>query len=115
MLNEALARNCSLTNDEQESLKKKVKSVTITKTGLFSLDYVGLTSDVASWQWTDYSKKESFRITLKDGKMGNKFIQNASLITAEFNGDRCNLKLETTFTDSSNKTWKAIVTLQLKA
>lgn len=114
VLKTALDRNVSLTEDEKNELRKKLQGITVTKSGLFTLNYTSGSVDAASWQWTDTSKK-SFRITLKDGKMGNKFIQNASLITVEFNGDRCNMKLTTTFTDNSNKTWNAIVTLQLKA
>ncbi len=114
VLKTAMDRNVSLTEDEKNELRKKLQGITVTKSGLFTLNYTSGSVDAASWQWTDTSKK-SFRITLKDGKMGNKFIQNTSLITVEFNGDRCNMKLTTTFTDNSNKTWNAIVTLQLKA
>lgn len=113
-LKEAEKRNVNLTADEKDELRKKLKTVTITGTRIFSLDYVDGSVDAASWQWTDEKKKEAFRITLRDGKMGNKFIQNASLITAEFSGNRCNLKLATSFDDSSHKQWKATVTLQLQ-
>lgn len=113
-LKEAEKRNVNLTADEKNELRKKLKTVTITGTRIFSLDYADGSVDAASWQWTDESKKEAFRITLRDGKMGNKFIQNASLVTAEFSGNRCNLKLATTFDDSSHKSWDATVTLQLQ-
>ena len=113
-LKEAEKRNVNLTADEKDELRKKLKTVTITGTRIFSLDYVDGSVDAASWQWTDEKKKEAFRITLRDGKMGNKFIQNASLVTAEFSGNRCNLKLATSFDDSSHKQWKATVTLQLQ-
>lgn len=115
ILKTALERKVSLTEDEKNELRKKLQSVILTKSRVFTLNYIGGSVDAASWEWTDETKMDQFRITLKDGKMGNKFIQNASLFTAEFNGDRCNLKLATTFTDNSNKTWNAIVTLQLKS
>lgn len=114
LLKEALDRGVSLTPEEQDELKKTVKSVTITKTKLFALNYTNAPDDVASWDWTDNSKT-AIRITLKDGKMGNKFIENASLISFTFNGNRCNMKMATTFTDNANKKWDAIVTLQMQS
>lgn len=114
LLKAALEREVSLTDEEQDALKKKVKNVAFTKTKLFCISYTDNTEDVASWDWTDASKT-AIRITLKDEKMGNKFIEDASLITFAFNGDRCNMKLVTNFTDSSNKNWDATVTLQLQS
>lgn len=114
LLKEALAKGVSLTPEEQDELRKTVKGVTITKTKLFAINYTNAPDDVASWDWTDNSKT-AIRITLKDGKMGNKFIENASLISFTFKGDRCNMKMATTFKDSGNKQWNAIVTLQLQS
>ena len=114
LLKEALDRGVSLTPEEQDELKKTVKSVTITKTKLFTLNYTDAPDDVASWDWTD-SSKTGIRITLKDGKMGNKFIEDASMISFTFNGNRCNMKMATTFTDNANKKWDAIVTLQMQS
>lgn len=114
LLDEALKQKVSLTEDEKNELRKKLQTVTITKTGLFSLNYTNKAVDAASWQWTD-SSKQSFRITLKDGKMGNKFIQNASLVTMNFKGTECYLKMVTSFEDSAHKKWEAIATLKLKA
>ena len=91
-----------------------MKGVTITKTKLFALNYTDAPDDVASWDWTDGSKT-GIRITLKDGKMGNKFIEDASMISFTFNGNRCNMKMATTFTDNANKKWDAIVTLQMQS
>ena len=114
LLKEALAHDVSLTPEEQDELRKTVNGVTITKTKLFAINYTNAPDDVASWDWTD-NTKTAIRITLKDGKMGNKFIENASLISFTFNGDRCNMKMATTFTDSGNKDWDAIVTVQLQS
>jgi hypothetical protein len=114
VLKTALERDVNLSADEQKALKKKVKGVVITKTKLFALDYTDGTEDVASWNWADASKT-GIRIMLKDDKMGNKFIQDATMISFAFNGDRCNMKLATTFTDNSNKKWNAVVTLQLQS
>ena len=113
LLKGALDRGVSLTSEEQDELRKTLKSVTITKTKLFDINYTDAPDDVASWDWTD-SNKTGIRITLKDGKMGNKFIKDASMISFTFNGDRCNMKIATTFTDNANKKWDAIVTLQLQ-
>ena len=114
LLEEVLARDVSMTPEEQDELRKTVKSVTITKTKLFVINYTDAPDDVASWEWTD-NTKTAIRITLKDSKMGSKFIENASLISFTFNGDRCNMKIATTFTDNANKQWDAIVTFQLQS
>ena len=52
---------------------------------------------------------------LKDDKMGNKFIQDASQISFDFNGDRCNMKMVTTFNDNSGKKWDVELIVQTRA
>lgn len=114
LLKEALDQGVNLNADEQAELKKKVKSVTITKTRLFSIDYVDGSEDAATWNWAD-SNKSKVTIQLKDGKMGNKFIQDATDVSFDFKDDRCNMKMVTTFDDNSNKKWDVTLTIQLQS
>jgi len=113
-LQEAIDQGVKLTEQEKNDLKKKVKSVSFTKTGLFSIDYADGKEDVANWKWSN-SDKTQFMITLKDKEMGNKFIDNNSRVDFAFNGDRCNMKLSTVFKDSNNKEWDVVLTLKLKS
>lgn len=113
VLKEALDQGVNLTEQEQKDMKRKIKSISFTKTGLFTVDYADGKTDVATWKWSN-SQKTQFRITLKDNEMGNKFIDNNSKIDFAFNGERCNMKLSTVFKDSSNKEWNVVLTLKLK-
>lgn len=113
VLKEALDQGVNLTEQEQNDMKRKIKSISFTKTGLFTVDYADGKSDVATWKWSN-SQKTQFKITLKDKEMGNKFIDDNSKIDFAFNGDRCNMKLSTVFKDTSNKEWNVVMTLKLK-
>ena len=112
VLQEALDQGVNLT--EQNDIKRKIKSISFTKSGLFTIDYADGKEDVANWKWAN-NQKTQFRITLKDKEMGNKFIDNNSKIDFAFNGDLCNMKLSTVFKDSSNKEWNIVLTLKLKS
>lgn len=117
VLEEALKRGVSLTEDEKNELRKTVKDITITASGdrLFSIDYTNANPDVATWEWADASKTK-ITIKLKDGKMGNKFIQDATDIHFEFYaGSYCNMTMATTFDDNSNKKWDVTLIVQMQA
>lgn len=116
VLKEALDQGVNLTADEQAELKKTVKGISITASGdrSFSLDYTNAKPDVATWEWADASKTK-ISIKLRDGKMGNKFIQDASQISFDFNGDRCNMKMVTTFNDNGGKKWDVELVVQTQA
>ena len=116
VLKEALDQGVGLTAEEQNDLKKIVKGIIITGSGkrLFSLDYTNAHPDVATWEWADASKTK-ISIKLRDGKMGNKFIQDASQISFDFNGDRCNMKMVTTFNDNGGKKWDVELIVQTQA
>lgn len=112
VLAEALDQNVNLSPSEQEEFKRVVKSVTITKSGVLTVDYADGTEDVAGWQWAN-TEKTAIRITLKDEEMGNKFFSNDSKITVAFSDTRCNLKLDTSVKDNSNSNWEVSLTLKL--
>jgi hypothetical protein len=116
VLKEALDQGVNLTADEQAELKKTVKGISITASGKrsFSIEYTNANPDVATWEWADAGKTK-ISIKLRDGKMGNKFIQDASQISFDFNGDRCNMKMVTTFKDNSNKKWDVELIVQTRA
>ena len=114
VLKEALDQGVNLTEQEKNDMKRKIKNIGFTKTGLFTIDYADGGEDAANWKWAN-SQKTQFKITLKDEKMGNKFIENNSKVDFTFNGNRCNMKLSTTFKDSSNKEWNVVLTLKLRA
>ena len=112
VLKEALDQGINLSVDEQQPLRKVIKDVTVTKTNKFIINYTDGSVDVAQWSWADASKTK-ITIRLKDDKMGNKFICDATQITVAFSDTRCNMKLETNFFDTSNSDWSVVVTLKL--
>ena len=114
ILDEALAQGINLSEKEQQDFDKQIRSVTITKSGPFTIDYADGTEDAAGWRWTNDTHTQ-FTITLKGEDMGNKFIVTNSNIAVAYNGNRCNLKLHTTFADNSNKQWEVALTLKLQS
>lgn len=115
VLKEVLDRGVVLTEDEQTELKKTVKSITITGSHLLSIDYENASPDVANWEWAN-ADKTKIRIHLKDDKMGNKFIQDATAIDFEFySGNYCNMAMSTTFIDNSGKNWDVTMTVQMQS
>jgi len=46
--------------------------------------------------------------------MGNKFFNNDTKIAIAFNGNRCNLKMNTDLSDNENNDWEVELTLKLK-
>ena len=113
VLDEALDQGISLTPEEQQALQRTVSSITFTKTGLFIISYADHADDVAEWRWAD-ADKTAISIRLKDADMGNKFISNNTRIAVAFNGNRCNVKLETSLTDNSGSDWETTLTLKLQ-
>ena len=113
VLKEAIDQGVSLTEREQQDFKKVIKSITVTKTGIFTIDYADGTEDAAQWSWTN-AEKNQFSIKLKDADMGNKFVADDSRGSVAYNQKRCNLKLQTTVTDNKNKKWTVALTLKLE-
>ena len=110
---EALDQGMSLTIDEQQELERMVKNVTITNTNKFIVEYTDHEADVAEWEWNN-PEKTSIRIKLKDGHMGNKFISDDTRIDIAFNGNRCNMKMETKTDDAQHNDWEIMLTMKLK-
>ena len=113
VLQEALKQDVKLTAEEQEEFKRVVKNVTITKSGLFIINYVNHTEDVAKWEWAN-AEKTAIKIQLMDEEMGNKFISDDTKVDVAFNGNRCNMKLDTSLTDNDNNDWESQLTLKLQ-
>ena len=110
---EAIAQDVKLSEDEKAEFERTVKNITITKSNLFIIEYTDHEADVAEWAWND-ADKTSVRIVLKDGEMGNKFFNNDTKIAIAFNGNRCNLKMNTDLSDNENNDWEVELTLKLK-
>ena len=101
-----------LTADEYKALSKTIKSVTLDKNGLFSLEYTDGGSEVCTWLWanTDQTK---VNLKLRDGsEFGNKFLSDGSNITVDFTPTGCAFSLTTKITGS--KTYTATLTIVLK-
>lgn len=113
VLVEAINQGVELTPKEQEEFKRVVKSITITKTGLFVVNYVDGNDDVAQWEWAN-DQKTAITIRLMDEEMGNKFISDNTWIDIAYKGNRCNLRMETALTDDDNNDWESVLTLQLQ-
>lgn len=110
---EAIAQDVKLSDDEKAEFERTVKNITITKSNLFIIEYTDHEADVAEWAWNN-ADKTSIRIVLKDGEMGNKFFNNDTKIAIAFNGNRCNLKMNTDVSDNENNDWEVELTLKLK-
>lgn len=106
----AIQQGTHLTAEEQEELNKTISNV-IVDNKLFVLNYSKGTPDVGSWEWGsgDYS---SIKVTLKDGKMGNKYINNNSAIGLKFSSNMCVMVFKTSVNDGQN--YKATLTVRLK-
>lgn len=114
VLAEAQKRGVSFTSDEVADLQKKLKNVTITRSGDFILNYDSGQDDVATWSWSN-SQKTGITIKMKDGDMGNKFINDNTKMGVAFNGNRCNLTMKINFDDSASKKWDAQLMLVLQS
>lgn len=102
--------NISLTEEEENSLRKEVESFTIDQYGLFTITYNGGGSDAANWKWNGNGKSKLI-ITLKDSEMGNKFLQNNSTITVDYPGN--NKIVMTMTTDLKDDKCKATLIVNL--
>ena len=109
---EALNQKVAMTEEEEEEFERTVKSVTITGDQQFIIEYTDHDPDVAEWEWNN-PEKTSIRIVLKEGNMGNKFFDNDTKIGVAFNGNRCNLKMNTDVSDAENNDWEVELTLKL--
>lgn len=106
----AIQQGTKLTAEEQEELNKTISNI-IVDNNLFVLNYSKGMPDVGAWSWGsgDFS---SIKVTLKDGKMGNKYINNNSAIGLKFSSNMCVMVFKTSVSDGQN--YKATLTVRLK-
>ena len=90
----------NLSDDDKRQLQKEIVSIDVdTNEALLTINYADGSADAANWSWAD-SSQSKIRITLKDGEMGNKFLENDSQIEVQFpNTDTCILILSTRLED----------------
>lgn len=101
-----------LTEDEYKALCKTIKSVTLDKNGMFSLEYTDGGSEVCTWLWSN-TDQTKVNLKLRDGSdFGNKFLSDDSSITVDFTPTGCAFSLATKITGS--KTYTATLTIVLK-
>lgn len=94
----AIDNGVTLTEKEQEQLKRTIESIIIDKNNLLVLNYDNAGSDAATWRWVNDTDVNNLAIgiTLKDKDMGNKFIKNNSKIGVELrSGGKVNIILTT--------------------
>ena len=105
----AISQGAHLSAEEQASFNKAISNI-IVDNELFVINYSSGMPDAGGWTWgsSDYS---SIRITLKDGKMGNKYINNNSTIALKFSSNMCVMVFKTSVSDGQN--YKAALTLRL--
>lgn len=109
---EAISHGAEFTESEKAEFGKVIKSVVVTKTGQLYINYGNTTVDACDWGWIS-SEEGTFRINLKDSAMGNKFLNDESVVDVNFKTDRLVLKLSTKITGS--KTYNCALSLQLQA
>ena len=114
VLDEALQQGIDISDDAKEALKRKVKSVTITKSQKFIINYVDGSEDVADWTWAN-SEKTRINIRLIDETMGNLFLSNDTKILISFRDNCSNFRLETNIIDNSGNHWEAFLTIKLQS
>jgi hypothetical protein len=83
LADKAQENEAGLTDEEYKELCKTVNSITLDKTGLFSIEYDEGQSEVCSWKWGD-SSQESVLLQLRDSELGNKFLNDGSKIAVKF-------------------------------
>jgi hypothetical protein len=101
-----------LTADEYKALCKTIKSVTLDKNGMLSLEYTDGGSEVCTWFWSN-TEQTKVNLKLRDGsEFGNKFLSDGSTITVDFTPTGCAFSLTTKIT--GNKTYTTTLTIVLK-
>ncbi|MBR4897889.1 MAG: hypothetical protein IKZ48_03780 [Prevotella sp.] len=109
---EAISHGAEFTDSEKAAFSKVINSVVVTKTGQLYINYGNTTVDACDWGWIS-QEEGTFRINLKDSAMGNKFLNDESVVDVNFKTDRLVLKLSTKIT--GNKTYNCALSLQLQA
>ena len=100
-LNKAKEQNVKLSAKDEDALSREIVGITLDEYGLFTINYKDKFNDAAKWEWKVTDK--SFKITMKDTEMGNKFLNDnvnidvrytandkvALIVTAELPEDKC--------------------------
>jgi hypothetical protein len=110
---EVKKRDTGFSPSDIDELNKDVKSITFDKTGMFSIEYVEGTCDVANWKWSD-SNYANIALSLKEKTMGNKFIQDNSKVGVKFTTNTCLITLSTQLTGGSNNQYTATLQVNLE-
>jgi hypothetical protein len=109
-----LAKNngVKLSEQDEEELNKEIVSFTLNNFSLFSIEYKDGNSDAATWSWEGTSH-DKLKIYLKDlDEMGNKFLNNSSVIEVKYPGDnKIVLKLTTRLEEDA---CTAVLTVNLR-
>ena len=106
-VDEAQHQGAELTADEVRQLQKTINSFTLDKNGNFFIDYTeadgSRLTEAATWKWYDASQKH-LTIKFRDGKMGNKFLADNSVIDVEFyQSGGCSMTMKTDISTSSKR------------
>ncbi len=115
-IDEAQKRGAGLSKDEENQLRKIVKSFTLDKNGNFIIEYTENDKsnyvEAGKWKWHGTGTKQ-LSLTFKDLDMGNKFLSNNSIIDVDFNAaGGCTFTLNTEIKGSKN--YKANLIIVLK-
>lgn len=112
-VSEVKQRDTGFDSEDLDKLNKEIKSFTLDKTGLFTIEYSDGDVDAATWSWSggNYS---NIALNLKDSEMGNKFIQNNSKVTVDFNDNLCKFNLTTTLEREGKKPFVATLNIVLQ-
>ena len=126
--------DAQLEYDEFKEFCRSVESITLDKTGLFSIEYKNAqgrveyqrtktskveyiecdgkkASEVCSWSWTDNSMNV-IRLTFRKSNFGNKFLNEDSRIRVDIYGQLTYFSIATKIT--GNKNYNANVVFQLR-
>ena len=114
VLDEAKKRDVTFSEKEEKDLNRKIVSISLTQSKNFIIAYSDGTDDVATWDWEN-AEKTAFKIRLKEGSTGNKFINDETLMETAFSDNKCNLMMKIKFDDDSNKKWDASLLLKLQS
>lgn len=101
-------KGAELNSDEMEELDRNIQSVIIEKTGLMTFNYSNRTPDAAAWSWKNDG---TIKLTLKNSEMGNKYLNDNTIISVTYKDNRCVLRLNTSITDGKN--YDAVLTFRL--
>ena len=105
-------RDTGFSPSDIDELNKDVKSITFDKTGMFCIEYIEGSCDVANWKWSD-SNYANIALKLKEKTMGNKFIQDNSKISVRFTTNTCLITLSTQLIGGSNNHYTATLQVNL--